>query len=162
MPKARLDTAELCVSLALVALGLFVASGTEGLTAFAGYSRVGPGFFPVLVAAGLIGVGGWLAVQCVRGGWPERGEGAVAYKVHAPAFLYICGGAGLHLASIGTVGFIPASTLLFALVARAFGSRRVLRDIAIGLALAALAYVFFTQVVSVNLPLGTWFERRGG
>lgn len=160
MPKGPVDKGELAVSLALIGLGLFVASGAAGLSVSAGYSRVGPGLFPALVAAGLIAVGAWLAVQCVRGGWPERGERAGA--VDAAAFLCICGGAGLHLASIEKIGFVPASALLFALVARALGSRRALRDTAVGFALAALAFAFFTQVLSVNLPMGTLFEPRGG
>ena len=157
---ARIDRAELCVSLALVALGVFVAVGAVGLTAPAGYSRVGPRFFPAVVAVGLIGVGVWLAVQCIRGGWPQRGDGTAASKLHAPAFIYISAGAGVHMALISSIGFVPASVLLFTLVARAFGSDRLFRDAAVGLVLASLAFVFFTQVVSVNLPAGTLFEAR--
>lgn len=161
MARIGIDKAELCVSLALVALGLFVAIGAAGLTASAGYSRISPRFFPALVAVGLIGVGAFLAVQCVRGGWPRRGEDAARAALHAPAFLYISAGAGAHMALIASIGFVPASALLFTLVARAFGSDRLLRDAAVGLALASLAYAFFTQVVSVNLPSGTLFEARG-
>ena len=158
---ARIDKAELGVALALVALGLYVAVGAVGLTASTGYAGVGPRFFPALVAAGLIGVGACLAAQSARGGWPNRDRASAAGGSQVPALLFIAAGAGLHTALIGTIGFVPASALLFVLVARAFGSTRWLRNAAVGLLLAGLAYAFFTQVVSVNLPLGTLFETRG-
>lgn len=159
MTGPRIDKAGLCVSLALVALGAFTAFEAAGLAEVPGYSRVGPRFFPALVAAGLVLVGAWLAVQCARGGWRERGGDA---PVRARPFLYIAGGAGLHMASIATIGFVPASALLFALVARAFGSDRWLRDAAVGLALAGFAYAFFTEVLSVSLPSGTLFQPGRG
>lgn len=155
MTGPRVDKAGLCVSLALVALGSFTAFEAAGLAQIPGYSRIGPRFFPAVVAAGLIGVGAWLALQCVRGGWRERGGEA---PFRAGPFLCIAGGAGLHMASIATIGFVPASALLFALVARALGSERWLRDAAVGLALAGVAYAFFTQVLSVSLPSGTLFR----
>lgn len=153
---ARIDKAELCVALALVGLGSYVAFGAVGLTAHTGYAGVGPRFFPALVAAGLIGVGACLAVQGARGGWPNRER--AAGRLRAPPLLFVAAGAGLHTALIGAIGFVAASTLLFALVARAFGSGRWLRNGAVGLLLAGLAYAFFTQVVSVNLPVGSLFE----
>jgi hypothetical protein len=58
------------------------------------------------------------------------------------------------MALIGAAGFIVAGAVLFTCVARGFGSSRFLRDLAIGVALAVAIYVFFTQVLTVNLPAG--------
>jgi putative tricarboxylic transport membrane protein len=55
---------------------------------------------------------------------------------------------------IDSAGFVIASTLLFALVARGFGSRRPARDATVGLALAALVYAAFTHGLGIALPAG--------
>jgi putative tricarboxylic transport membrane protein len=58
------------------------------------------------------------------------------------------------MALIGWAGFVVAGTALFACVARGFGSRRIVRDVAIGLVLALAIYLFFVQLLNVNLPAG--------
>jgi putative tricarboxylic transport membrane protein len=60
----------------------------------------------------------------------------------------------VEAALIAPVGFVVASTLAFTLVARAFGSRRVAVDAAIGLALAAAVYLGFARGLGVSLPAG--------
>jgi putative tricarboxylic transport membrane protein len=51
-------------------------------------------------------------------------------------------------------GFIPTATVVFVCTAIAFGSRRYVRDILIGLALAIVAYVGFVHALGLNLPAG--------
>lgn len=53
-------------------------------------------------------------------------------------------------------GFWIATTGMFALAARAFGSRRPRRDVLVGGALAALAYLLFTRGLGVHLPPPPW------
>lgn len=59
---------------------------------------------------------------------------------------------------IGTIalggGFILGSVLLFALTARAFGRRRIVADLAIGLVLALLVFLLFNNLLSLTLPEG--------
>jgi putative tricarboxylic transport membrane protein len=55
---------------------------------------------------------------------------------------------------IEQIGFVLASTLMFAIAARGFGSRRPARDAIIGLAIAASIYVAFTRGLGVGLPHG--------
>lgn len=57
-------------------------------------------------------------------------------------------------ALIRPAGFVIASTLMFALVARAFGSRRVIRDTSIGLAIALIVFFAFSRALGVVLPTG--------
>jgi len=52
---------------------------------------------------------------------------------------------------------VPASTLLFALVARGFGDRRWVVTLPIGLALALVVYVGFTRGLALALPTGSLF-----
>ena len=60
----------------------------------------------------------------------------------------------LHMVLIGWAGFIIASTLMFVLIARGFGSKRAVRDLAVGLALVIAAYFLFTRALGLRLPPG--------
>jgi len=51
-------------------------------------------------------------------------------------------------------GFIPTAAFLFLCIAIGFGSRRYLRDIIIGILLAAAAYVVFVHGLGLPLPPG--------
>ena len=51
-------------------------------------------------------------------------------------------------------GFMLAQAALFTCIARGFGSKRYLRDFAIGLALGAAVFLFFVKFLNVNLPPG--------
>jgi len=110
---------------------------------------VGPKAMPIVVAIGL----GLLAignlVLAFRGGFPEREPAA-----HLPIVL-ILGGllAVIVLIAIGG-GFIPAVTVLFAATAAAFGRRAVLTDLAIGFVLGTAAYLMFSKLLSLSLPMG--------
>ena len=60
------------------------------------------------------------------------------------AFIIISAGVILHMVIIGWAGFIIASTVLFVMVARGFGSRRLVRDAVIAVVLAAVVFFIFT------------------
>jgi putative tricarboxylic transport membrane protein len=51
-------------------------------------------------------------------------------------------------------GFVVGSTWLFAATARAFGQPLRFKSPAIGFALAAMVFAFFTQALSLSLPAG--------
>lgn len=52
------------------------------------------------------------------------------------------------------VGFIPATTVLFAATATAFGRRRIAADLAIGFVLSVLIYLLFSKLLTLTLPQG--------
>ena len=60
----------------------------------------------------------------------------------------------VNVALFSTAGFVVASATLFVITARAFGSRRVLRDALIGVGLSALIFIAFTRGLGVALPGG--------
>jgi len=62
----------------------------------------------------------------------------------------------LNAVLIQWTGFIIAATIMFALTARAFGSRRVVRDVVIALVLSAVVQIAFTRGLGVALPLGVF------
>jgi putative tricarboxylic transport membrane protein len=153
--RSRLNRGELFVSLALTALGIFVIMGTQSIPAGAGYSQIGPRAFPYLIGSGLLIIGGILTWQAVSGGWRNV---PMDQEEHASpdwaAFALISAAVILHMVSIGWAGFILASTFLFILIARGFGSRRVVRDIVVGAVLSTAAFFIFTLGLGLKLPNG--------
>ncbi len=143
---------ELLVSLGLLALGGTVLAEVSGIEAVRSYEQLGPRLFPLLVGIGLVVLAGVLGWQALSGGWrlmpPTEGEGH-----DWPAFGWIGAGLVLHMLLIARVGFVAASLVLFALVARGLGSRRWLHDAAIGLALAVAVFYLCTAVLDLRLPV---------
>ena len=149
--------AEVALSAGILALGLGAAGVTATLPSEGGYAGIGPNFMPGLVSAGLVVLGAWLLYEALRGGW--RSAAAHEGRFRQSPFLWVSAGLFAHMALIGWAGFVVAGVALFVLVARGFGSRRFLRDLLVGVALAAAVYLFFTQVLNVNLPAG-WMPSR--
>ena len=150
-----LHVGEVLISLGLIFIGTFVIYETRGIAETQGYSQVGPRLFPYLIGTGLTLCGAVLAWHAIRGGWrdvplDQPGHDAPDWM----AFAIISGGIVLHMVLIAWAGFIIASTLMFVLIARGFGSRRHLRDVAVGLALAVAAYLVFTRALGLRLPSG--------
>lgn len=162
----RRSAAEIALSLGVLALGAGVAAGTAMLPSEGGYAGIGPNFVPGVVAAGLLLVGAWLAYEAFSGGWRnappddprERGE----HPFDAASFGWISVGLFVHMALIGTGGFVLAGTALFGCIARGFGSTRIVRDVVIGFVLSLGVFVFFVNLLNVGLPAGWLAPLLGG
>lgn len=141
------------MALGIVALGLFFAVEAAAIRVLPTYARVGPRFFPYLVAAGLLLLGAALAWRAWRGldGDADPAGAGPADKLRMATVL---GGLVLQSLVIGQVGFVIAATVTFVLTAAGFGSRHWLRDGAIGLTLALISYVGFTRGLGLHLPAG--------
>jgi putative tricarboxylic transport membrane protein len=154
----RRSAAEVALSAGVLALGLAVAGVTATLPSEGGYAGIGPNFIPGVVGAGIIVLGIWLSFEAFTGGWRgappddarERGE----HAFHAAGFGWVTAGLIAHMALIGWAGFVIAGTVLFACIARGFGSARLARDLALGLLLSVGVFVFFVKLLNVNLPAG--------
>jgi putative tricarboxylic transport membrane protein len=144
--------AELSLSAGVLAIGIGAGAVTATLPSEGGYAGIGPNFMPGLVSIGLVGLGAWLLYEALKGGWRRAAPHRETFR--RAAFLWVSAGLFAHMALIAAAGFVVAGTVLFALVARGFGSRRLTRDVATGAALALGVYLFFTQVLNVNLPAG--------
>jgi putative tricarboxylic transport membrane protein len=156
----RRSGAEIALSVGVLALGLGVAAVTATLPSEGGYAGIGPNFTPAVVGAGIILLGVWLAVEAFSGGWRNSGEHTGVFE--ARPFLWISAGLFAQMALIGWAGFVIAATALFACVTRGFGSRRVARDLGIGLLLALGIFLFFVKLLNVNLPAGWLAPLLGG
>jgi putative tricarboxylic transport membrane protein len=162
----RRSGAEIALSLGVIALGAGAAAVTATLPSEGGYAGIGPNFIPAVVAGGLILLGLWLGFEALSGGWrnahPDdpalRGE----HAFDASAFGWVSAGLFAQMLLIGSAGFVLAGTALFACIARGFGSRRLGRDVAIGLVLTLAVFLFFVKLLNVNLPAGWLAPLLGG
>ena len=154
----RRSAAEVALSLGVLALGLGVAGVTATLPSEGGYSGIGPNFIPGVVGAGIVVLGLWLSYEAFSGGWhdatPDEARARGEHDFNATAFGWITAGLFAHMALIGWAGFVIAGIVLFACIARGFGSLRVARDLALGLVLSLGVFVFFVKLLNVNLPAG--------
>ncbi|HSK30166.1 MAG TPA: tripartite tricarboxylate transporter TctB family protein [Candidatus Limnocylindria bacterium] len=153
--------AELLLSLAVLALGVSVALGAMQMSGAGGYARVGPNVAPAAIAVGLILMGAWLCYEALSGGWRNAPPDDAATRGEHPfqlgAFVWVSLGLVAQILLIHTAGFVLAQAALFACVARAFGSTRLVRDLAIGILLGLAVFLFFVKFLNVSLPAG-WLE----
>ena len=153
--RSPVHLGEMLISFGLIALGSFVVFETRSIAETQGYAQIGPRLFPYIIGVGLTLCGAVLGWHAVTGGWrnvplDQEGHGAPDWL----AFFIISAGIVLHMVVIGWAGFIIASTLLFVLIARGFGSRRLVRDALIAVALAAVVFFVFTSGLGLKLPSG--------
>lgn len=145
----------LWLGFAVVALGGVWLYGAFSLPQTVRYAVVGPGLFPTLVGAGLVLLGVLLLVQIARG---ERFAPQQAEDVDAdapaswPAFFTAVAAAGVPIVTMRSLGFPVTATLTFALVARAFGSRTLARDLTIGLVMGLVCWYGFSELLGIGLP----------
>jgi putative tricarboxylic transport membrane protein len=139
------------LGLGVFGFALIVAWQTSRISGAAAYAQVGPAIIPWLVSAALALLGLAILAAGVTGRWhSEPAPGALDRS----ALAWLAGGLVLNLALIDTVGFILASTVLFVCTARAFGSRRLLRDAALGFVIALVAYIGFDRVLGYEIGSG--------
>jgi len=142
------DTAAMAIAGVLLLIALVIFWDTTSLQLATTYG-VGPKAMPYVVASGMavLAAGNfWLAW---RGDFPER------ERFEPKALLLILGGLAALIAIIGLGGgFIPATAILFAATATAFGRRAIHIDLAIGLVLAVAVFLLFDKLLSLSLPAG--------
>lgn len=117
-------------------------------------AAVGPGLFPVIIATGLVAVGARLCLEA----WQRRGQQEPFRELDIRAAFQ---GALAFLVMILTLewlGWVIAGSLMYATVAHAFGERRILRSLALGLALTVATWLLFDRLLDLALPVGTVVE----
>lgn len=154
--RSPIHPGEALISLALIALGSYVVYDTQSI-ADTQAGQIGPRLFPYIIGTGLTICGAVLGWHALSGGWrhvplDQEGHDAPDWV----AFFVISAGVILHMVLIGWAGFIIASTLLFLLIARGFGSRRPVRDVGIAVALSVVVFYVFTLGLGLSLPAGPW------
>lgn len=125
-----------------------VAAGIPAIDAHAGYAGLSPRFLPTIVAIGLALCGAmlWRAPVALASEAPVSSAARTGTA-------WVIGGLLAQMLLIGWIGFVLAGTLLLVCVARGHGSRRPLRDAAVGLALTLPIWWLFSRLLGIGLPL---------
>lgn len=140
------------LGLGVVAAGAIALFETTRIPVSPAYAQVGPTFMAYAASLSLLGLGLLLLGQAWTGRWQIEAPPAPPGARRALGWLLF--GLLLNVGLIGPLGFMPASALLFACTARAFGSRRPARDLAIGFCFAAIAYFGFAKLLGINIGAG--------
>jgi putative tricarboxylic transport membrane protein len=153
--RASLRRGEVWLSLGALALGAFMLFQTAQIEVGVSYARVGPRVFPWIVSGVLVLLGILLLRDGLSDGWSRDGD--EVEMLPAPdrtAFLWLGLGLLLYMLTVTYGGFAIASGLLFAFVARAFASRRLVLDLTLGLAIGIFVYIGFRHGLGLTLPGG--------
>jgi putative tricarboxylic transport membrane protein len=138
------------LAVGIVLLGMLVAAGGLQVPGEAVYEGVGPRVVPAIVGVALALAGLAFGVSVLRGArFP-----AAAPPADRGALAWILGSLAAAVVLVQPLGFAPTAGLVFAATARAFGSRRIAADVALGLALGAAVYLVFARGLGVSLPGG--------
>lgn len=143
------------LGLATIGWGLVWLYGALSLPQAATYAVVGPGFFPAAIGAGLVLLGILLLVAVARGERfePQDAEDADASRAPSRAAFWTTVAAGaVSVLIIRPLGFPIAAAIAFALTARAFGSRRLILDLGVGLLLGVACWALFSRLLGLSLP----------
>lgn len=158
--------AGLVVPLLMCAAGVFMLIGQFTMDVPDNADNPGPQFFPWLIITALFVLAVVLTVEIVRK--PEMPELAPAttpedlkeraWYTDWRALTWALSGLVLFTALIEPVGWILAAGLLFVMIARSVGSRKLVLDILIGLFMSSAVYLIFAVLLSVDLPAGLVFS----
>ena len=151
---------ELAFASSFFLLGVFVAWDTSGMDIPQDNSIVSPQTFPYMVAAfaSLVGLG--LIADVLRGklGVPDGDEPGDPYTpLNWKTMAIVATAIGMHVILLEIAGYVIAATVCFWGVTYAFGSRKILKDLAISTVFAFIVYFSFSKGLNINLPSG-FFE----
>jgi putative tricarboxylic transport membrane protein len=159
-------------------VGLRVAAGTVtavgGLLLWqsmqirtpAGYSVVGPAFFPIAVSVALIGLGLWFVVRTTVLLDTELAEQAAKEDVatHWSGTGLLLGVLLAYAFVLEPFGYVLATLIFLPAAARILGSRALIRDVAVAIVVSVSMYFAFTRPLGIRLPggvLGPVLDRIG-
>lgn len=151
---------ELLVPAALLLFAGYLLVGILAMRIPEGTAFPGPRFFPGIIAAlvaalSLLQIGIALRAHRAAEAAPEEEPADDPDpRFDRRSLLWVLGGFLGFVLLLDLLGWLLGAGALFWCVARAFGSRAVLRDAVVGLSVAAAAYIAFDMMLGLSLPSG--------
>jgi putative tricarboxylic transport membrane protein len=149
---------ELGVALFLLALGVLVLVDAARIPETAGQTGpVGPKAVPFVLGAALVILSVFLAIDVLRGGRGEQETGEdvdLSHGMDWRTVLLLCGAFLANVVLIERVGWPVSGAILFFGTAYALGSRHLIRDPLIAIALSVGTWYLFALGLGINLPVG--------
>ncbi|HYX92340.1 MAG TPA: tripartite tricarboxylate transporter TctB family protein [Myxococcaceae bacterium] len=154
--------ADLAAAGGAAALAVVLWVGAREINLGVGYDRIGPRFFPYAVALGLMVIAAVLAIRGLLGLGArspaiQRDE-AESDRMDWGPFAWVVIALLLDLVLLQRAGFVLASAAQFWVVARAFRSKRPVRDAVVAVLVAVIVYYAFSRGLGLSLPAGI-FEK---
>src|SRR5215203_7389875 len=156
--ERRVDIGETLLALAAVVFGILIVWQATLIRLTPAYSKVGPRVIPYIVGVGLVVAGVWLGYEALTG---HASAGTAESEDADPTLPTDWRTVGLlalalltYLLLIERAGFIIASATLFVIAAFAMSSRRLARDIVIGMVMPTILYLVFSRGLGLSLPAG--------
>ena len=149
--KPKLAWPEMGFALCLLSMAAVLAYAVSDISATVQYSRVGPQAFPIVMIIALMMCGAAFVWQAFKGGWRTAEE---REEVDWVGFALVGLGIIVMSYTMRIIGFIPAGSLLFIMVAFGFGSRRCGMNILAAMILTTVVYVGLTRGLTISLPEG--------
>mgnify|MGYP006163644641 CR=1 FL=1 len=140
---------EIAFALGAIALGLYLFIGSSSINLGTGYDKIGPRFFPYIIAGGLLISASLMIFEALQ---RNRLNSELHFE-KAPLVLIVFG-LIISVLLLERLGFILAVMILFSLIARAFKSQQLIRDVFVGLILTTIVYYLFTSGLGLVLPRG--------
>lgn len=150
----RPRTGPIVVALAVLGLGIGVVWMTTLIAVSPAYARIGPTFFPRIVGTALIVLGALLLFSAGTGRWKCEATDPDELQPDLIPLAWVGGGLVLNLLLIVPLGFILSSSLMYLMVAKGFGARRVWFTALVGFILAFIAYYGFAQLLGLRMGGG--------
>jgi putative tricarboxylic transport membrane protein len=155
--RPMIDKAQYGLAAFLLLVGGFVLVDALGLEKGFADQPVQPYAVPYIVGGALVLLGILLAIATARGDIPESDEGedidlTQGTDVRTMGMLAVVLLANLAL--INFLGWAITGALLFVGATRALGSRTLVRDIAVGVALSVGSWYAFYVLLGVPIPAG--------
>jgi len=151
----KINIPEAALGTFAILLGAYVAIDASGYHDGSTYDGLGPSLLPYIIATGLILTG----LPILIGALVARARAAPTEQIDWMPIVLITIGLIVPIVFIVALGWIPVITVVFALGARAFGSRRTLLDLGLGLAFGIVTFVIFNYGLGLHLPSG-WIITR--
>lgn len=141
---------------AILGLGLVVLYESFQIRQSGGYSAVGPRFFPLVVAVGLLVLSLIFLLRTTLIPDLDLGQLAAAEEstTHWQSVGLIIAALVTYAYALQLLGYVVATALFVPVVAWLLGSRNLVRDLIIGVGIALVVYIGFTRFLGVRLPAG--------
>ncbi len=155
--RPLIDKAQYGLAAFLVVVGGYVLVDAVGLDKGFSDQPVQPYAVPYIVGGALVLLGVLLAIATARGDIPESDEGEdidLTQGTDVKTVGLLAAALIANLALINFLGWAITGALLFIGATRALGSRTLVRDIGVGVALSVGSWYAFYVLLGVPIPAG--------